>query len=152
MPNLASILKNEILRLARKEVRKEIEALKTASAKYRSEIAALKRGLSDLEKRLGRSQAGKGERTPRPSQEEGDAKPTRHRYSPKGLTKLRARLGLSGADMGRLLGVTTQSIYNWEAEKTFPRANKIEALVELRKVGKREIKARLAAMGVQAGE
>ena len=43
MPNIASILKDEILRLARKEVRIEIEGLKNASAKYRSDISDLKR-------------------------------------------------------------------------------------------------------------
>ena len=43
MPNIASVLKDEILRLARKEVRRELEGLKKASAQYRSDIAALKR-------------------------------------------------------------------------------------------------------------
>jgi hypothetical protein len=43
MPNIATILKAEILRLARKEVRSEVEGLKKASTLYRSEIAALKR-------------------------------------------------------------------------------------------------------------
>jgi hypothetical protein len=41
MPNAASILKAEISRIARKEVRTEIETLKKASAQHRSSIAAL---------------------------------------------------------------------------------------------------------------
>ncbi len=151
MPNLVTALKDEILRLARKEVRRELENLKAASAKYRSEIAALKRGLVVIEKRLARIESEKAPRAARIGTD-GEATETRHRYSTKGLIKLRSRLGLSGADMGRLLGVTTQSIYNWEAEKTFPRADKIQALVALRKVGKREIRARLAAMDQTQGE
>jgi len=39
MPNLATLLKSEVLRLARKEVRNEVESLKKASSQYRGEIA-----------------------------------------------------------------------------------------------------------------
>ena len=142
MPNIATVLKDEILRLARKEVRNELEGLKKASARYRSEIAALKRNLADLEKRQARLESGKAPRRPRTRSEEGDS--THLRYSAKGLTKLRARLGLSGPDLGRLLEVSTQTIYNWESEKARPRADKIKALAELRTLGKRQIKALLA--------
>jgi hypothetical protein len=43
MPNIASILKTEISRVARKEVRTEIETLKKASTHHRASIAALRR-------------------------------------------------------------------------------------------------------------
>jgi len=50
MANIESVLKEEITRLARKEIRKETEGLKKASAQYRTEIAALKRrGLHPLQ-------------------------------------------------------------------------------------------------------
>lgn len=144
MPNLAATLKDEILRLARKEVRGEVEALRKTAAKQRADISALKHTLADLEKRQARLEAGKPPRAARAGQAGEEA--VTPRYSAKGLTKLRARLGLSGAELGGLLGVSTQSIYNWEAEKARPRADTIRALAELRKVGKREIKARLAAL------
>lgn len=153
MPNIATILKDEILRLARKEVRIELEGIKKASARYRSEIAALKRSLSDLEKRQARLESGKVQRHPRNRSEEGES--PRPRYSAKGLIKLRARLGLSGPDLGRLLGVSTQTIYNWESEKARPRVSKIEALAELRTLGKRQIKAKLAGTSnqpIESGE
>ena len=57
MPNIATILKEEIARISRKQSRSETEQLKKASAHYRSEIAQLKRRLQVLEaqiKRLGR--------------------------------------------------------------------------------------------------
>lgn len=41
MPNIAAVLKNEISRVARKEVRFETLKLKKAAATYRSETAAL---------------------------------------------------------------------------------------------------------------
>ena len=43
MENIASILKTEIARVARKEVRAETLGLKMAVGAYRSEIAALTR-------------------------------------------------------------------------------------------------------------
>lgn len=50
MPNIASILKAEISRVARKEVRTEIETLKKASVAHRSSIAELRRQVSALER------------------------------------------------------------------------------------------------------
>ena len=54
MPNIGTVLKSEISRIARKEVRGELLKLKKASAQYRSEIAALKRRAQSLEQQLGR--------------------------------------------------------------------------------------------------
>ena len=54
MPNIATILKEEITRLARKEVRNETESIKKASAQHRSQIAGLKRQVAALEKQVAR--------------------------------------------------------------------------------------------------
>ena len=54
MANIASLLKSEISRVARKEVRGEIAGLKKAVSSYRSEIAALKRRTLALEAELRR--------------------------------------------------------------------------------------------------
>ncbi len=52
MQNLTHALRDEITRLAKKEVKGQITALRAASARYRREIAELKRVAKDLEKRL----------------------------------------------------------------------------------------------------
>lgn len=143
MPNIASVIKEEIVRLARKEIRNETESLKKASAIYRSEIAALKRRLLALEKQASRAAlpaAGKAEAAAANEASE------RIRFSAKGLCSLRARLDLSAADFGRLLGVSPQTIYNWEAEKTRPRAGQVSAIAGLRSISKREASARLKAV------
>ena len=57
MPNIASVLKSEIARVARKEVKGDMQELKKATAQYRSHIAALRRRITELErevKRIGR--------------------------------------------------------------------------------------------------
>lgn len=140
MPNIASVLKDEIARLARKEVRAETERLKKSSTQHRSEIAALKARLTTLEKQV----ASLSKKSKRESgSEETSETTTRVRFSAKGLAKQRKRLGLSATDFGLLLGVSAPTIYNWEAEKSRPRAKQIEAISTLRGIGKRQAKARL---------
>jgi DNA-binding XRE family transcriptional regulator len=70
-------------------------------------------------------------------------KVTRVRFRVKGLIALRQRLGLTAADLGTLMGVSAQTIYNWEAEKSRPRQQQIAAYAALRGIGKRQVKARL---------
>lgn len=65
------------------------------------------------------------------------------RFSPHRFANQRQKLGLSAADMGRLIGVSGQSIYKWEAGKSRPRPQQLQAIAALRKLGKREAKRRL---------
>ena len=58
MPNIASALKAEITRIARKSIREETRTLKNAVASYRHEIVALKRRAQVLEQQIRRT--GKG--------------------------------------------------------------------------------------------
>jgi transcriptional regulator with XRE-family HTH domain len=53
------------------------------------------------------------------------------------------RLGLSAADLARLLGVSMQSVYNWEHKKATPRKEQVAAIAALRSVGKKEARQRL---------
>jgi DNA-binding transcriptional regulator YiaG len=142
MANIASLLKTEIARVARKEVRAETAALKKAASTYRSEIAALKRRTQALEQELRR--LGKAGAKPRPAATSEDA-PQRLRFRAQGLASLRRRLGLSADDCGLLVGASGQSIYNWEAGKARPRAKHLPAIAALRLLGKKEAAARLAA-------
>ena len=118
MPNLASVLKEEIIRLARKEMKKELDGLRKTSSSYRSEIAALKRRILVLEKEMGRP-ARKGAKLAVAVGPDVDS--SKVRFSAKGLVAMRKKLGLSAAGMGMLLGVSAQTIYHWEAGKTRPR-------------------------------
>jgi len=137
MPDIASVLKEEIARLARKELRNETEKLKKASATYRSEIAALKRRVDALEKQL--VQVRK-----KTAVKEVPSDVAKVRFSAKGLATKRQRLRLSAADLGAILGVSGQTIYHWEAGKAKPRQQQMAAIAALRKMGKREAQAQLA--------
>lgn len=142
LPNIASVLKDEIVRVARKALRAETDGLKKASSHYRSEIAALKRRIAGLEHELARlgKQSAKVKAAPTTSAAEG-----RVRFSAKGLQAMRKRLDLSAGKFGRLLSVSPQTIYNWEAGTTRPRRNQIAAIAALRGIGKREAQARANA-------
>ena len=52
MSNLAATLKDEIQRLARKEIKAQTGTTKQAVAQYRREIAALKRQMREQEKKI----------------------------------------------------------------------------------------------------
>jgi len=142
MPNFASALKDEIVRLARKELRLETENLKKASSAHRSELAALKKRVTALEKQLGHVTKKAGKAAPVVAPDE--SAPVR--FSPKGLAKHRKRLGLSAAEMGLLLDVSAQTVYHWEAGKTRPRQQQLAVIAVVRGMGKREAMAKLEGL------
>lgn len=140
MSNFAQQIKGEISRIARKEVRAETQALKKAFTQYRSEIASLKRHIAGMEASIKKLSQGKSATAAEP--EEGGEFPSL-RFRVAGFAALRKKLGLSAAEMGRLIGVSAQSVYHWETGKTKPRASQLVAISAVRKMGKKEVAAKL---------
>jgi DNA-binding transcriptional regulator YiaG len=143
LPNIASVLKAEISRVARKEVRAELLGLKKAIAAHRAQIAALKRRIHTLEQALRRLSKAS---TRDPAVAAAEESPRALRFSAKGLASTRRRLRLSAEDCGRLVGASDQSIYNWESGKARPLARHLPALAALRTLGKRAAAAHLASL------
>lgn len=52
MPNVGAVLKEEIGRLSRKEVRRQLAGIKKPSAQYRRHIAVLRRQIGSLVRQL----------------------------------------------------------------------------------------------------
>jgi DNA-binding transcriptional regulator YiaG len=140
MANIAVILKEEITRLARKEVRRQTEALRKTSAQHRKYIAMLKQRVSDLQREVMslEKQALKQPASVSPSTVKKGT-----RFSAKGLRSHRNRLGLSASAYGKLIGVTGQTVYKWENEAVRPRAQQVEALAAVRGMRKKEALALL---------
>jgi DNA-binding transcriptional regulator YiaG len=136
MANIASVLKEEISRLARKEIRRETSALKKSSTAYRSEIAALKRRVQQLERQL--RTPSRGGQLPDPAAANEDSVAPGTRFSAKSMASQRRRLGLSAAECGLLIGASAQSVYNWEEGKARPRSQHLPAIIALRKLGRRQ--------------
>jgi len=140
MPNVASVLREEISRLARKEIRQQVGPLKKTNAELRrtvavlkSEVAALRRSVGFLEKqekrRLGTA--------PKASAAKGV------RFSAKWVKADRERLELSAKHYGLLVGVTGLTIYSWEKGKSKPKDTHLAAWANVRRIGKREALRRL---------
>lgn len=139
MPNIASVLKQEIARVARKEIRAETQGMHKSVVVYRREIAEMKRRMGAVERQL-KAIARQGKRTTGVEQDEAGP---HLRFRSDGLKKHRERLGLSAQQAGKIMGVSALSVYKWESGKTRPRPKQLEAIAQLRKLGKREALKRL---------
>ncbi len=141
MSNLQSVFRQEIQRLARREVRSELEATKRAVAQHRREIADLKREDTALERTVSYLQSRETKRLKAgPSKAEP---PKGTRFSVRSLQAQRRRSGLSQEDYASLVGVSSSTIYNWESGSTKPSGKHLATLVSLRGIGKREAKERM---------
>jgi DNA-binding transcriptional regulator YiaG len=144
MANIATLLKQEISRLVRKELKTETESLKKASGRYRAEIAELKRRVATLEQQLKSVERQSRKQAPQAVQSTDSGEKVRFRAD--GLKKHRDRLGLSAPALASILGVSAQTIYNWEAGTSKPSKDQVVKIAILRKMGKREVQQRLAQM------
>ncbi len=148
MTTLAIALKDEIRRLARKEIKAQTGRTAKAVAQYRREIARLKRQQRDQERKLMllASRSQKGSSAPIVAEKlNGDS-----RFSARSVRAQRRRTGLSAADYAKLVGVSPLTIYNWEHNKSRPRQGQFASLLKLRGIGKREAQARLATMSAES--
>lgn len=146
MPNLAAMLKSEITRLAKKAVKEQVGPIHAASTAHRKHIASLKRQVLALQKEVGQLRRSPALRATTSRDAPADADAGKLRFQARGLRSLRAKLELSAEDFGRLAGVSGQSVYNWETEKTVPRLAQVQKIASLRSLGKRGANAQLEAM------
>jgi len=135
MPNIANILKLEISRIARKEVRGETQSLKKAVAAYRAELASLKRRAKHLEDQI--RQLNKAS-TKAKTAPDAETVAQGARFSAKALASQRRRLNLSADRLGLLIGVSGQSIYNWEQGTASPHAKHLPAVAALKSLTVRQ--------------
>ena len=140
MPNLASALKSESSRLAKKEIRSATAVTKRLVAQYRRDIAELKRKTQEQERKIAFLEEQEKRRIGKPAQE---AEPTGVRFSPKWVKANRSRLGLSAADYGKLVGISAKMIYLYEQGVSKPRKGQLAALATVQGLGKREALKRL---------
>lgn len=104
-------LQSEITRLARREIKKELEPVKRVNASQRSLIANLRRDVAGLQKEVARLKKEAGRAAP----VAGEEPVQRFWISGKGVKSLRDKLGLTQSGLAELAGVSTQSVVKWEA-------------------------------------
>lgn len=150
MANVGAVIREEITRLSRRESRSQVDPTKKATIQHRREIAALKRQVTDLGRQVALlNRKVLGAQTAVPS---APATEKKMRFVAKGFRSQRERLGLSQADFGILLGVSAQTIYNWEHEGARPRNGQLAKIAAVRGIGKREVAERLKQLAGANGK
>jgi DNA-binding transcriptional regulator YiaG len=66
------------------------------------------------------------------------------RLAPSSIRSLRKKLGVSQRQLANLMGVTMGAVALWEKGTFKPKEEKLAKLMELRKLGKRQVKEMLA--------
>ena len=144
MLNITSILNEEIRRLARREIKSNTGVVRKQTAQYRRDIAVLKRQVASLTRAV--ASITKQERRRVAEQPVAD-EVEGIRFRADGLKSHRAKLGLSAKDYGLLVGVTGQTIYDWESGDSRPRQQQVAKVAAVRGIGKREAMKRLELLG-----
>ena len=138
MSNLTKALRDEMRHAARGESKQVVDSLRT-------ELQAIRKSITLLERRLltgvATVTAGMKGRVGRPVAAGKGADGRRARFSAALMRKHRDSLGMSRKAYSHLLGVSSLSIYLWEAGRTKPRRQTVLAWQDLRKKGARELRA-----------
>lgn len=116
MPNIATVLKEEILRLARKELRRELEGLKKASSGPRPRSRPLNGGPPPSKS------SWPGWRSPAQTRRPpARARPRRRSASaPRAWPPTAIAWASPPRRRASSIGVSAQTVYNWEAGKSRP--------------------------------
>jgi len=149
MTAFAKQFQDEVKRLARKECKVDLQRLKTENTQLRKNLASLRKRLEKLERANKRVLK---KVVPAEVVEEvvdGPEKDmNRARISSKTIMTLRQRLGLTQVELGALLGVSGQSVYQWERKggRLTLRRRTLQAVLEAKNMGVKEARERIAAV------
>ncbi len=139
MPRFEHILRSEITRLAKKEIRSAVSPLTKKVNSLRKEIAKLKQTVARQNQLIVRQRSIFQKAGLQIPAEEESGKPTR--LSPTLIKKLRTRLNISQEELAQLLGVSPSSVAFWEQGRNKPAAAARNKIIGLRQLGRREVKA-----------
>ncbi len=138
MAKFEVIIKSEMVRLAKREVRKicvplgrDVRSLKGTVSQLRKAVFALQRITAVQQKEL---EKGKMPLEARPEEVKLS------RFSPRLIRSLRGHLGITQKELAILTGVTVGAAHLWESGQFKPSMKKKAIMVALRKLGRREVR------------
>ena len=145
MGKLEGTIKSEIVRLAKREMRKtsvplrrNLRLLKSTVSQIRRAVLALERSTAYQQKELKKRKIPLGA-TPEEVK--------KSRFSPRLVRSLRRKLGISQKELAILAGVTVGAAHLWEKGKFKPKDEKKAVMVGLRKLGRRDVRKLLEQRG-----
>jgi DNA-binding transcriptional regulator YiaG len=142
MPNIANVLKDEIKRLARREIKLTITPLKVSNAalkklvyEHKRRIAALEKENKGLTNLLSKIRGPVHDNAPKREEES-------YRITGRQVRSLRGRLGISQTQLAKLIGVSDNIVSIWENKSgrlrlRKPRIGKV--LFDLKGMKRREV-------------
>jgi DNA-binding transcriptional regulator YiaG len=138
MGKIETVLKGEIARLARRET-------KALIGKYVDELRRLQKRVASLERELRGVKAARAQEQAKRKVTTAVAtaaseKAATIRLSPRLIRSLRNRLGISQAELAKLVGVSAVAVGNWESGKSKPRDESKARIAALRSLGRREVR------------
>jgi DNA-binding transcriptional regulator YiaG len=150
MGKVEGIIKSEIVRLAKREVRKvsvplgrDLRSLKSVVSQLRRTVLGLQRITASQQKEL---QKGKAVLEAPPEEVKES------RFSPRLIRSLRRHLAITQKELAVLTGVTVGAVHLWESGQFKPSMKKKAVMVALRKLGRREVRKLLEGKGPQKPE
>jgi hypothetical protein len=146
MPNIAKVLREEVTRLARKEAKRAAAPIRRSNIQLKRKVRDLRSTLARLEKDSKGLAASVRQLQEQPRGVPDQAEKVR--ITAKGMRSLRRKLRLSGDELGTLLGITGQAVYNLESKEGAlrVRSGTREAILAIRQLGAREARKRLEDM------
>ena len=139
MNTFSNAFRAEVVRMARKELKPELQGMRKVITSHRSEIAALKREVKSLTSQL--------KVTQRKTKVVSDAAPADQPkvskraareefvFAPGMLTQMRTALGATQNEMAALLAVTPLSYSRWEKGLAQPRTKQLAKIEEVARLG-----------------
>jgi len=139
MNTFSNAFRAEVVRMARKELKPELQSMRKAITSHRSEIAALKRDVKHLTSELKAAQRQtKAVQIALPSDRPKAAKRTTGEafvFAPEMLAQMRKALGATQLEMASLLAVSPLSYSRWEKGQAHPRAKQLAKIEEALRMG-----------------
>ncbi len=138
MGKLETAMKEEVGRLARKELRKTVGPLKKEIVRLKKRVAELSRSHTDLSKKARVLVTARGKQSV--AADVSDEQAESARMSAGLIKKLRARLGISQAELALLVGVSGPAVAAWEQDRAMPSGDNRKAVIALRAFGRRQVR------------
>jgi DNA-binding transcriptional regulator YiaG len=141
MGKMEKTLREEIQRLARREIRRELAPLKADLKKLKQNNRQLKKKVKPLAKEVAKRKEAKAEQLSELSAPAKEVKAAR--ITSGWIKNLRKKLGVSQGDLALLMNISASAVQSWEQGRSLPQGQNRVSLVALRKLGRRDVKKML---------
>ena len=139
MAKIERVIKSEIMRLAKRQVKTAFMPLKREVRQMSVKLSGLSKGIASLNRLTKELRLEEATPTMEATPEEVKSA----RITPGRISGLRKKLNLSQRKLGILTGASLSAVLAWEKGKFSPKGDKRAALVALRKMKKRDVKRML---------